>query len=41
VAKDPAVSEHLTDDPSVERALRAGLEEFDLTEEDRSLLEHE
>jgi GTP-binding protein len=39
--KDPAVSEHLTDEPSVERALRAGLEEFDLTEEDRSLLEHE
>ena len=35
------MSEHLTDDPSVERALRAGLEEFDLTEEDRSLLEHE
>ena len=35
------MSEHLTDDPSVERALRAGLEEFDLTEEDRSLLEHD
>jgi GTP-binding protein len=35
------VSEHLTDDTSVERALRAGLEEFDLTEEDRSLLEGE
>ena len=33
------MSEHLTDDSSVERALRAGLEEFDLTEEDRSLLE--
>jgi GTPase len=33
------VSEHLTDEPSVERALRAGLEEFDLTDEDRSLLE--
>jgi len=33
------VTEHLTDDSTVERALRAGLEEFDLSEEDRSLLE--
>ena len=33
------MSEHLTDDSTVERALRAGLEEFDLTEDDRSLLE--
>jgi GTP-binding protein len=32
------VSEHLTDDPGVERALRAGLEEFELSEEDRALL---
>jgi GTP-binding protein len=32
------VSEHLTDDSSVERALRAGLEEFDLNEEDRALV---
>jgi GTP-binding protein len=32
------VSEHLTDDSTVERALRAGLEEFDLGEEDRALL---
>jgi len=32
------VSEHLTDDSSVERALRAGLEEFDLSEEDRALV---
>ncbi len=33
------MSEHLTDESSVERALRAGLEEFDLSEEDRGLLE--
>ena len=32
------MSEHLTDDSSVERALRAGLEEFDLSEEDRALV---
>ena len=35
------MSEHLTDDSTVERALRVGLEEFDLSEEDRSLLEGE
>ena len=33
------VSEHLTDDSTVERALRVGLEDFDLSEEDRALLE--
>ncbi|NMM34477.1 MAG: ribosome biogenesis GTPase Der [Phycicoccus sp.] len=46
--KDPAVNEHsdtadLTevDDTSVERALRVGLEEFELDDEDLSLLERE
>ncbi|WP_082553105.1 MULTISPECIES: ribosome biogenesis GTPase Der [unclassified Phycicoccus] len=34
-----AVSEHLTDDSTVERALRVGLEDFDLTDEDRSLID--
>ena len=33
------MSEHLTDDSTVERALRAGLEDFDLSEEDRSLID--
>ena len=37
------MSEHLTDDSTddstVERALRVGLEDFDLTEEDRSLID--
>jgi GTP-binding protein len=35
------VSENLTDDSTVERALRVGLEEFDLSEEDRSLIDGE
>ena len=35
------MSEHLTDDSTVERALRVGLEEFDLSDEDRALLEGE
>src|SRR5665647_675745 len=46
--KDPAVSEHPdtadrneVDDLSVERALRVGLEEFELDDEDLSLLERE
>src|SRR5665648_532752 len=46
--KDPAVSEHPetvdpneVDDLSVERALRVGLDEFELDEEDVSLLEPE
>ena len=33
------MSEHLTDDSTVERALRVGLEDFDLTDEDRSLID--
>ncbi|TQL60364.1 ribosome biogenesis GTPase Der [Oryzihumus leptocrescens] len=46
--EDPAVSEHPetidaieSDDASVERALRAGLDEFELSEEDRALLERD
>ena len=35
------MSENLTDDSTVERALRVGLEEFDLSEEDRSLIDGE
>jgi GTP-binding protein len=35
------VSENLTDDAGVERALRVGLDEFDLSEEDRSLIDGE
>jgi GTP-binding protein len=35
------VTEHLTDDSTVERALRAGLEEFDLDDEDRALVDGE
>ena len=35
------MSENLTDDSAVERALRVGLEEFDLSEEDRSLVDGE
>ena len=35
------MTEHLTDDSTVERALRAGLEEFDLSEEDRALVDGE
>ena len=37
----PEVSEYLTDDTGVERALRVGLDEFDLSEEDRSLIDGE
>ena len=33
------MSENLTDDSAVERALRAGLEEYDLSDEDRALLD--
>src|SRR6476620_7286249 len=46
--EDPVVSEHPetidaieSDDASVERALRAGLDEFELSEEDRALLERD
>jgi GTP-binding protein len=40
--KEPTtVSENLTDDSAVERALRVGLDEFDLSEEDRSLIDGE
>ena len=39
--KETPVSENLTDDSTVERALRVGLEEYDLSEEDRSLLDGE
>ena len=35
------MSENLTDDSAVERALRVGLDEFDLSEEDRSLVDGE
>ena len=35
------MSENLTDDTGVERALRVGLDEFDLSEEDRSLIDGE
>ena len=35
------MSENLTDDSAVERALRVGLEEFDLSDEDRSLVDGE
>jgi GTP-binding protein len=40
-ARNPEVSENLTDDSAVERALRVGLDEFDLSEEDRSLVDGE
>lgn len=35
------MSENLTDDSAVERALRVGLDEFDLSDEDRSLVDGE
>jgi GTP-binding protein len=40
-ASRTTVTEHQTDDTAVERALRAGLEDFDLSDEDRKLLEEE